>query len=572
MTLRWIDEKIMLQRFPNTLSTLLQSVGWEEFAKYRSKNGEKYAEVRLFQTKGSDKVIRKFGIVNTYDLEKPTFADERFVTIASKLSNIGIGNGKKTVFDFPTEYILPGTEIVQVGDFEVADTEYTIDRRGRTITFKTAPTGIIKASYSLSAKAFEPMNAFGIFLFDSVTFDIDNPITKIGDANGELKTFSLDKTDIKPGSVKVFIDKVEVDEFDYTVQISTGIITFYDAPKKGAISASSISARGFDENNDYGDLLAEATGALNTSDGMGAIAFSAANFKRPSQVTVMTLTNEVNLNASFGRDSLLHVWGSINKDRLALHLRVDAASDPNNIWHVPLYLGRINNCGKKPKQNTVLIGGCRNGANAVWSKDKKVGGHLMDSGPETSNGNNYPLLQQTIGGSYHQQHYLSFITHDKDIERIESGQGPSVYDEKYHDSFMYISHHYDKEVGVLDDIYAVHPSGLEQDAELEIEDTIVHENIGVGDGYTTTFHLYRHTTDEKPLVYIDCVEQTINYDDDYKVVEFITAPTNGAVITASYNVSNTHQYNLSETPITPMALDTTTPYVGIGWGVFKKKH
>lgn len=575
MTLRWIDEKIMLQRFPNVFTNILESVGWKKFAQYRAKNGNKYAEVRLFEATGSDKVLRKFGFINAYDLDKPTFEDNRFIPFTSNLANIGIGDGVKTTFDFPSEYILPGTETVQVADVEVPDTSYTIDRYGKTITFNVAPTGVIKASYALSTKAFEPTNNFSFFLFDDVTFDVKNEKIEIGTGDGTTTAFSLNAVNIKPGSVKVFLDDVELQDLDYVVQNSAGLITFYDAPAEGVIIAADFSqSRDYADasNFDYYDLEAVATGELNTADGMGNLALSAATYTKPSLPTAMTLTNENNLNPAFGRDSLIHTWGSINKDRLALFFRIDAASDPDNIWHVPLYLGRVNNGNKKPRLNTVLIGGCRTGAASTWQKDKELGGHYVDYGADTSNGNNFVNLHQSIGGTYYNKHYLAFITHDKAIERVEAGLGPSVYDDMYHDSFMYIVHPYDKEVGVLDDIYAVHPSGLEQDAELEVEKPVVHERIGIGDGQTKAFHLCQRPVEEKPSVYFDCVEQTdFTYDEDYKLVEFATAPPVGTEITATYNASNLYQYNLAETPVCPMTLDTTTPYNPIGWGIYKSK-
>ncbi|MGG0666443.1 hypothetical protein ABE042_20275 [Viridibacillus arvi] len=572
MTLRWINEKFMLQRFPNTIAGILESVGWEEFAQYRSKNASKYAEVRLFKAIGSDKVLRQFGIINAYDLDKPTFPDNRLIPLTSNLANIGVGDGVKKTFNILSEYILPGSERIQINDADIADTEYKIDRLGRTITFNTPPTGIIKATYSLSTKAFEPTNTFGIFLFDDVSFDITTLKKGIGTANGTLKVFNLGVTNVKPGSVKVYVNNVLADDLSYTVKNSTGEVTFYDAPTTGEVSASYTEIRQPIEGNDYGDLIATGSGDLSTSDGLGNLAFSAASFIKPSVPTVMTFTNEDNFNPAFGRDSLLHAWGSVSKDRLILFLRMDAASNPDNIWHVPLYLGRLNNAGKKPRQNTVLIGGCRAGKAGVWTKDKKLGNHLVDYGMDTANGNNFAMLQQSIGGSYYQKHYLAFITHDKAIERPESGRGPSVYDDMYHDSLMGIVHPYDKEVGVLDDVYAVHPSGLEHDAELEVEKTVVHERIGIGDGITKVFHLFQRTADTKPSIYFDCKEQTnFTYSNDYKAVEFSTAPPVGTEITSSYIAANMYQYNLAESPITPMRLESTSPYAPIGWGIFKEK-
>lgn len=571
MTTRWIDEKIMLQQFPTRFATILKGVGWSEFAKYRAKSGKQFAEVRLFQSVGSDKARRQFGIINAYDLENPTFLDNRYVSDMSNLAVISVGDGKQTRFDLPSEYILPGTETVTVNDAPVANTEYTIDSKGKTITFKEAPTGLIKSSYYLSSKAFEPTNTFGIFLFDSVTFDSTSKNVSIGIGDGSTKTFETGQTNINPGSVTVYIDRQEVDDLSYIVNYTTGIITFHEAPKSGAITVDYSRSSEPIEGNDYGDLTVTTSGVLNTAEGMGELAFSAANFAKVSIPTVMNLTNEANFNASFSRDSLLHLWGSINKDRLALFMRVDASSNTDDVYYVPLYLGRVNNSGKKPRQNTVLIGGAKTGSTGKWAKGKMIGGTNVDYGVNTSNGNEFVSLHQTIGGSYYQKHYLSFITHDHSIDKVESGDGPSVYSDKYHHSFMYVKHPFDKEVGVLDGIYAVHPKGLEQDAELEVEKAVVHEVIGVGDGQTKVFHLYHRCQEAKPNVCFDCMEKTdFTYDPDYKAVEFATAPAPGVEITASYTVHELYQFNLAMTPQTPMRLEEATPYNPIGWGIYKE--
>ncbi|RJS60106.1 hypothetical protein [Bacillus sp. PK3_68] len=571
MTTQWIDEKMMLQRFPNTISRIIESAGWEEFAKYRAKNGQKAAEVRLFQAIGSDKVKRKFGLIHAYDLANPTFPDNRYVPDTSNLAVIGVGNGTQKVFDFPAEYMLPGTESVTIDGAPVEKSEYNIDPKGQSISFNTAPSGLIKSSYYLSSKAFEPANAFGVFLFDEVSFDLKETAVLIGAGDGSTTVFNIDQTNLKPGSVTVYVDGREVDEFDYIVDHAAGIVTFHSAPALGNITADFSYSRTPIDGIDYGDLATTGDGGINSAEGMGNLAYGAATFLRPSIPTVMTLTNEDNFNLSFSRDSLLQVWGSINKDRLAIFFRVDAASNPDDVYYVPLYLGRINNSGKKPRQNTVLIGGAKEGVTGQWQSKKKLGGTLVDYGEHTSNGNDFVSLQQSIGGSYYQKHYLAFITHDRLVDKHEAGDGPSVYSDKYHHSFMYIKHPFDKEVGVLDGIYAVHPKGLEQDAELEVEKTVVHDLIGIGDGETKIFHLYHRCKEVKPKIYLNCNEQTaFTYDNDYKVVEFDTAPASGVEITSSYTVNELYQFNVPSTPRTPMRREEASPYAPIGWGIYKE--
>ncbi|OLN21699.1 hypothetical protein BTO30_13430 [Domibacillus antri] len=567
----WINEQMILQRFPATLKTIFESGGWEEFAKYRAKDGQKSAEVRLFRATGSDKVKRQFGLINAYDLAVPTFPDNRFISDTSKLAIIGIGNGTQTAFEFPAEYILPGSEVVTVNDTPVANTDYTIDPKGRTITFSVAPNGLIKASYHLSSKAFEPTNAMGVFLFDSVSFDLTETGISIGTGDGTTTIFNIGQTGIKPGSVTVYIDGVAADDLSYVVDNTAGTVTFYTAPASGAITADYAYSKTPVEGYDYGDIDVSVAGLPDTADGMGNLAFAAATYLRPSIPTVFTFTNEENFNLSFGRDSLMSIWGSINKDRIAIFMRADATSDPDNVWVVPFYLGRVNNSGKKPRQNTVLIGGSRAGVTGTWFAEKMLGGTSVDYGPDTTNGNDFVNLHQAVGGAYYQKHYLSFITHSREIEKPEVGNGPSIYTDKYHQSFMSIVHPFDKEIGVLDGIYAVHPKGLEQGDELEVTKTVVHQVIGVGDGETKMFHLFHQCQELNPMIYFDCVEQTgFTYDPAYKAVEFAIAPAAGIEVTASYTVKELYQYNLAMTPVTPMRREEASPYAPIGWGVFKE--
>lgn len=572
MTLKYISEKSLLQRFPLEFVEHLKSVGWEETAKYRSrvKGTDTYAEVRLMRAIGSDGQTRQFGIVHAYDLQAPTFPDDRIITYQSQLANIGVGDGTTKTFDFPAGSALPSTVEVQVNGAGVSASTYTVSADGKQITFTTAPTGVIKATYKLSSRAFEPTNTFGIFLFDQV--DMARTVDAENLASGSGNDYTFANKNILPASVKISIGGATVDELDYTLDAANGTVTFNNAVS-GVIVAKYAYTIEPVSGNDYGDLLVEdvtVSPNFNTADDLANLAYRAVRFTRPSLMTTFTLNNGENFEVTTNRDAIIKYWGSINRDRLILHFRVDAGHNTDAYYFAPLYLGRIVNNGQKPMQNTVLIGGCRTGKSSQYAVGKVLGGILVDNGPDTANGNNHVILHQSIGGMYHQKHYLSFVTHDKETEQENAGQGPSAYDGLYHDSMMFIEHKFDRTIGHLDDVYAIHPMGINQFAELELENTYSNRHFGTGDGITKVFHLDHHAK-TKPIVSVNCVEQTIMYDDDYKTVTFETAPARGARITASYTAHNMHIFNVTDTEICPMSLDTTSPFVGIGWGVFQKK-
>lgn len=151
------------------------------------------------------------------------------------------------------------------------------------------------------------------------------------------------------------------------------------------------------------------------------------------------------------------------------------------------------------------MGGCREGEQ-FNNSTKKIGETNMDYGQNTSGGNLSPMLAQSLTGAMYQQHYLSFITHNSDID---SGQGrfnPSMYSNKYHLSQFYIVHPNDGYVGKLDDVYAVHPKNIQQADELEIEKTVVNEVLGNGDGATTIFHLEHKPQGDTLNIFMNCKE------------------------------------------------------------------
>jgi len=68
---------------------------------------------------------------------------------------------------------------------------------------------------------------------------------------------------------------------------------------------------------------------------------------------------------------------------------------------------------------------------------------------------------------------------------------------------------------------------------------ITGENVGTGDGYTTTFYLQNPPVEEESeTIYVDGVpkERNVDYTIDYETgaITFVTAPPAGSVITADY--------------------------------------
>jgi hypothetical protein len=582
MNATWYEERITLQEFPKKFTQMLEASGWTKVAKFRSVSGQAFAEVHLFESFGSDGERRKFGLIFPYALDDAkTFEDNRFVPETSRLAILGYGDGTNKTFEFPAAPIIPGSEQIMIDGVTVAKTDYTIDANGTTVTFNTAPAAgkIIKANYALSNKAYEPANVFGVFLYNDVLFEKSvvrgQPESNLGTADGTTKTFLFPKSGIRPGSVQIYVNNVLKDETEYTIDYTTSTVTFNTAPTAGKIEAVYKYALQPITGVDYGDLPGYPSTYSKTNGFSGKymaeMVYSAITFVQPSPITVMQLTNEGNFNRSFQRDSFLYVWGSMNKDRLVLFFRPDPSADPKNALYVPLYLGRISAIGEAPRRNTVLIGGAQASKELTTFNLTSTINQSLDYGANTANGNSYVLLHQAIGGAYYQRHYLSFITHSRELDLPETKFNPSAYTGKYHLSQLWIVHPQEGYVGKLDDIYAVHPKNIEQMDELEIERSVSHETIGIGDGIRRVFHIDHACQEVKPQVFIDCTEvTTFVYDPDTKAVIFNDPPAPGVDITASYTFKQVFKYSLPTTDRTPMRVPEATPFSPIGWAIMKE--
>ncbi|WP_248499807.1 DUF2460 domain-containing protein [Staphylococcus aureus] len=574
-------EAYTLQEFPRKFRDMIAEAGWSLKARYRAvKTGtSQYSEVQLFESLGTDGSIRQFGMINGYDLSKPTFDDSRYIAESSRLAIVGVGDGAKKTFQLPGGPMQSGTEKTYVNGVEVAKSTYTFGTYKDEITFTAAPPAgqTIKMAGYLSTAALEPTNVFGIFTYNDVYFD--RGVTKgagdgtLGTANGTKTAFQFPKFPVRPGTVKIYLAGVEQSDTLYTIDYATGAVTFTTAPAAGTLEADYKYILSPIRGVDYGDIQVTSSETdMLTAKAFGGLAYAAFTFIQPSIPTVMTMTNDTNLSRSFNRDSFIYLWGSINKDRLSLMIRVDPSAEPDKAYYMPLYFGRLHVAGDLPRRNTVLIGGAKTGAPVSWVKDLKIGNILVDYGPETSNGNDTVLLHQSIGGSLNQKHYLAFITHDKAIDAADTKFNPSAYTDKYHISQIWVVHPQEGYVGKLDDMYAIHPKNIEQGDELEIEKTVPHEWIGRGDGVRKVFHIEHQSVEAQPLVFKDCVEVTtgITYDPEHKSITFATAPADGVDLTASYQFKQLFKYFLATAPRTATRLDEVTPFNPIGFGIFKE--
>lgn len=577
----YINDQFTLQELPRKFTKMVEGVGWSLLARYRAqKTGTRqFAEVRIFESVGTDGLRRNLGMVWGYDFDKPTFDDSRFVADTSRLAIAGVGDGTKVTFETPGGPMVVGTEKVFLDGVEVVKANYTFNAQADQVTFTTAPAlgKIVKVTGYLSSQAHEPINVFGTFTYNEVYFDRaaakGTPDGNLGAANASKTAFNTPKKPIRPGTVRVYVGGVEASDTSYTVDFENGVITFTTAPATGLIEADYryfvTPVRGVD----YGDIQVTSTESdAFLGKGFMSLAYSAFTYIQPSLPTIMTLTDETNLSRTFNRDSYVYIWGSVNKDRLALFFRADPSADPVKSFYLPFYFGRLHVAGEAPRRNTVLIGGAKTGAPIPWTKDLKIANTLMDYGDKTSNGNDSVLLHQSIGGSLYQKHYLAFITHDRALDSQDSKFNPSAYTGKYHISQIWVVHPQEGYVGKLDDLYAIHPKNIEQMDELELDKIVPHEWVGNGDGVRKVFHIEHQCKELKPLVFVDCVEQTTGwtYDAAHKAIVFTTPPAAGVEITASYTFKQLFKYTLPTTPRTPMRLDDMTPFNPIGWGIFKE--
>jgi len=660
----WVDYSSYVQSIVDDLSTELSKNGWNNFLKYRIKNGFNFGEVRLFKSLGSDLQTRFLGIVYGYNTSNSLFNDNRIIFNDSPLGLVGLGDGVKTDFQLKLYPVDTSIFTLYKNGVEIKSTDYTLEKERGRIRFSVAPelNSLITVTYKLGSSAPEPPTKLIFFTFNNIFLENQSLIqdggspVSIGTGNGTTTKFLIPNTPIKPDSLTVYLNGVttsnytidytlgevtfntaplsqveitakylilfnseldvtigtgdgEETEFsvpikpikedsllevtvggllkeidtDYTVNYVEGIIDFENAPGTGqkidVIYTTTIynSTSIGDFSVTIPDISSATFDGLNTQSLMGAV-YNSLNYSFPSLPTVVSFTSETNFGRGWQRDSSIYFWGNINKDRMILFIRPDPAVGAELAYFSTLYAGRLQTIGKSPRKNMVLIGGCKDTDEILWSANKKLGNSIVDYGPGTSNGNSSPLLQQSIGGAYYQTHYFAFITHDKAIDSGEGRYNPSVYSGKYHLSEIYLVHPNDGYVGKLDDVFAMHPKNVYQNNEFEIQEDVSLYQVGTGDGINKIFHVPHAPTGGKEGLVVtinsedECIETTgFVYDEETKTITLNTAAVNKAIILVSYSYNHVYKFVLPTTPRTPYRIDGITPYNPIGLAVFKEK-
>ncbi|ALA07173.1 putative major virion structural protein [Brevibacillus phage SecTim467] len=597
----WFDGDSTIQLFPQDLEKLFNSKGWNTFIKYRSvsEDAQKFADVRLFRSLGSDGQMRNFGMAYGYGkTTKPELGEQEFISQNSVLGALVKDETLNTKFRFKVYPVIKDSVIVYKNSNVVPDTEYELDELKGIVTFTSAPdaTDIITANYSPSPIAPQPVKRLYFFTFDDVRGEkivqgisggvkVGDPESILPDGDGVRKAFPIPtESTIKADTVRIYINQVEQTETAFSVDYATNTITFVVAPDAGAeIHASYIrilNATGTQTLN-YGDVRVKNFDP-NKGDTLMNAVYSALYYIYPSLPTALSFTPLQDFDRGWQRDSTMYYWGNVTKDRIVMFFRPDPTPGAENTYFAPLYIGRLTTLGKSPRKNHVLIAGCREADEVVWKKDLKLGAIYVDYGNHTSNGNRSVQLQQSIGGTYYQQHYLAFITHDKEVDAGQSRFNPSVYTGKYHISPMYIVHPNDGFVGKLDECYAVHPKNISQLDELEVIETSENEDLGKGDGFNKIFHLAHQPSlkdDGTPFkldIRVDCVLQTLgtdyNIDMETKTITFVDGklPASGKEVIATYEYKQLYRYTLADTPVSPFTLANMSPFAPIGLGILKE--
>ncbi|MDN4602023.1 hypothetical protein P5G61_12365 [Paenibacillus sp. F6_3S_P_1C] len=598
----WFDGDSTIQLFPKDLEALFNSKGWDTFIKYRSvsQDGQKFADVRLFRSLGSDNQMRNFGMVYGYGKKSnPTLGEQEFISQNSVLGALIENETLNTKFHFQVFPVLRDSVIVYKNGNAVASTDYVLDETNGIITFTSAPlpTDAITANYSPSPIAPQPVKRMYFFTFDDVRGErivqgvsgsvvVGDPESILPDGDGTRKLFQIPTVaTIKADTVRVYVNQVEQDSTLYTVDYTNNSVTFVGkAPDAGAeLHASYIRILNATGNQtlNYGDITVKNFDPDKPNDLMNAV-YSSIYYIYPSLPTALSFTPLQNFDRGWQRDSTMYYWGNVTKDRIVMFFRPDPTPGAENTYFAPLYIGRLTTLGKSPRKNNVIISGCREADEVVWKKDMKLGAIYVDYGNNTSNGNRGVQLQQSIGGTYYQQHYLAFITHDKNVDAGESRFNPSVYSGKYHISPMYIVHPNDGFVGKLDECYAVHPKNISQLDELEVVETSDHEEVGKGTGVNKVFHMAHSPSlkdDGTPFkleVQVDCVDQVLGtdytVDIETKTINFLDgkAPVAESEVLATYEYKQLYRYTLADTPVSPFTLANMSPFAPIGLGILKE--
>lgn len=604
----WFDSDSTIQLFPDDLEKKFNVNGWDTFIKYRAVTGSptntktKFADVRLFRSIGSDGQMRNFGMVYGYGGVAKKAGEMDFISQNSVLGALNLVEGSTNRYQIIVRPVEADSEMIYKNGTFLPKSEYIIDYFTGVVKFKDAPQAADKftVSYAPAVNAPSMPKRLFFFTFDDVrsekivegttgSMGIGDPESFLPDGDGKRRTFQIPTpTTIKEGSVRLFINQIEIPVTDYTVDYNENTITIASTrpvPDPGAELHVSyvrvLAGTAGTKTINYGDIVARNFDPESGKKMMDAV-YSCLYYIYPSLPTALSFTPLDNFDRGWQRDSTMYYWGNFTKDRIVMFLRPDPTAGAENTYYAPLYIGRMTTVGKSPRKNNVIFSGCRTKDEVVWAKDMKLGATFVDYGNNTSNGNSSVQLQQSIGGTYYQKHYLAFITHDKQIDAGESRFNPSVYSGKYHISPMYIVHPNDGFVGKLDEIYAVHPKNISQLDELEVLETAKDEDLGAGDGTKAVFHLSHQPSlknDGTPFlltVKVDCEEQVLgtDYTIDYsaKTINFLEGkiPAANSEILATYEYKQIYRYTLADTPVSPLTMATISPFAPIGLGILKE--
>lgn len=247
--MKWFDESSYVQTLPQDVSALFEENGWSEFLKYRVRNGlasdvgQKYADVRLFKSVGSDRVRRHLGMVFGYDTGNTLFADGRHISEGSPLGMLGVADGVQK------EFRVQAYPIDNIAHFEllsdgapVNKSKFELVHDEGLVRFHTAPTDgeELTVAYKLASTAPEPPSYFVFFTFDAVNLARmaggDVPIN-IADGDGVKKVYYTPTKPIKQGTMQLYIDgqlQTEGEDADFTLDLTDGKITFAEPPRLGA--------------------------------------------------------------------------------------------------------------------------------------------------------------------------------------------------------------------------------------------------------------------------------------------------------------------------------------------------
>ncbi len=576
----WFDKQSYLQTFARDFHKLIVDNGWRKALEYRITNGDtKFIEVKLYEALGSDNELRKFGTALAYDTSKSDFADNRYIANNSPLGALGISDGTKTSYQIEVYPIVGTTLVVYADGLPVGPSTYTVNATTGVITFTSAPTAgkRLTCEYQLAKGTHEPNNDFYVFSFNRYT--IEKAVTdadaasQLGNGNGTKTVFNLANTNIDETRFTLYKNAAIVPLTDYTLDAKLGTVTMKAAPSSSDTLKANYTY--FVQPSAEGtipDIVTTTSFDVQTNESVMAAVYKTVNYHSASPPMCIAFNPDKTYTNEWQRDSTIYFYGNINKDRIVMFLRIDPTGNPVNAYFVPLYIGRLQTLGLKPRRNLVMFGGTRTGDAVTWAKDKMIGDANIDFGVETANGNTVASLQQSYSGAMYQQHYFSFITHDKEVDNGQGRYNPSMYSNKYHLSQIFLVHPNDGFVGLLDDVYAVHPKNIQQADELEIVKTVENEEVGKGDGVERIFHILHKPKNNVLRLQVNCVDvPTSDYtlDPETKQIVFNQAPV--GEILAFYDFAQLFRYTLPTTPVSPCTQDKATPFNPIGLAIYKEE-